>query len=184
MAAILPTLALIGGKIAGATAAAGGFAQAASIAGTALSAGGTIYSGIRQNQASKYEAKALKAAGDAKLAEAQRKAIETRKEKDILLSRQQAVAAASGGGTDNETVTSLMAKTEQRGEYSALMDMYSGTVMRDDLYRDAAVTRQAGKDALVGSVIEAGAKVGTGLGNIYTEGRAKRRAARESTYLP
>jgi hypothetical protein len=185
MAPVFGTLAALGSTLAatvGSTAAVagtalGGAGGVASAIGTGLSAAGSIYSGIQQNAAAKVEAKQLKTKGDAEYAAAQVKARETRREKDLVMSRQRAVAAASGGGVSNETVEGLMAKTEQRGEYSALLDMYNGAVMRNDLYNDAAATRASGKSALTGSIIGAGSTVASGAGDIYSSARSRRRSA-------
>lgn len=185
MAPVFGTLAALGSTLAatvGSTAAAagtalGGASGVASAIGTGLSAAGTIYSGIRANQESKIEAKQLKAKGDLEYAAAQEKARETRREKDLILSRQRAVAAASGGGVTNETVEGLMARTEERGERSALLDMYNGAIMRNDLYNDAAAARASGKSALTGSIINAGSTIASGAGDIYDSARRRRRAA-------
>jgi len=181
MATVFATVAALGAKLATlaapVTQALGGAAGVAKAVGTGLSVAGTVYSGIRENEASKVEAKALKRKGDIELRAAQEKARETRREKDLVMSRQRAVAAASGGGTDNETVTDLMADTEQRGEYAALLDMYNGKVIRNDLYADAAATRASGKGALAGSLIEAGSTAAMGAGDIYSDVRKRRRAA-------
>ena len=181
MATAFATIAALGTKLIAAAApvtqALGGAAGVAKAVGTGLSVAGTVYSGIRENAASKVEAKALKRKGDREYVAAQEKARETRREKDLILSRQRAVAAASGGGTDNETVTSLMARTEERGERSALLDMYNGAVIRSDLYADAAATRASGKSALAGSIIDAGSIGASGAGDIYSDVRRRRRSA-------
>jgi hypothetical protein len=181
MAPVFGTLAALGSTLAAtvgtAGTALGGAGGIASAIGTGLSAAGSIYSGVQQNAAAKAEAKQLKTKGDLEYAAAQVKARETRREKDLVMSRQRAVAAASGGGVSNETVEGLMAKTEQRGEYSALLDMYNGAVMRNDLYNDAAATRASGKSALTGSIINAGSTLASGAGDIYSSARSRRRSA-------
>lgn len=173
MATIMTALTLLGSKLAVGAATAGTFLGAhAGTIGTALAAGGTIYSGIQANQSAKTEAKSLKRKGDAEFAGAQAEARKRRQEKDLVLSRQQAVAAASGGSASDASVQSVMGKTEIAGETNALMEMYNGAVLKSDLYSEAATVRKEGKSKLMGSLIDAGSTI---YGDV-----AKRR--REKTY--
>jgi hypothetical protein len=131
--------------------------------GGVLSGVGTIFSGIQANAAAKFEAKQMKAKGDAEFAKSQREGIQHRKEKDLVLSRQRAVAAASGGGASDPSITEIMSKTEQQGEYNAMVDMYNGATARNDLYRSAAVRKKEGKSALFGSFLKAGSTIFSGF---------------------
>ena len=166
-----PIAAIVGGL----GAAAGGASGALGLLGTGLSAAGTIYSGIRANQNAKYESELLKQRGDSEKAIASRHAADRTLEKKQVLSRTQAVAAASGGGTDNPTVDAIQGKIEQRGTYAAMLDMYNGTQARNDLRAQADVRRQEGRSALMGSFIEAGA-------GIYGDLSRKRRTTAEYSY--
>lgn len=136
----------------------------ASTIGTALTAAGTIYGGVRANQAAKVEAKSLQAKGDDEVAIAQRQAMRTRQEKERLLSRQRAVAASSGAGATDPSVEAVMGRTEQEGEYNALLDMYKGQRNRSDLYAESKTVLQEGRGKLIGSFLDAGGTIYSGLG--------------------
>lgn len=140
--------------------------------GTALSVGSTIYGGVRGYQSSKIESGLMKEKGDNELAAAQREAQRKRRETNLLLSRQQAVAAASGAGAKDPSVMSVMAKTEAEGNYNAQLDMYNGLVSRADLYREAAVTRSEGKSKLFGSLLDAGSTIYSGMAKRKRESSA------------
>lgn len=133
--------------------------------GGILSGVGTVYAGIQENANAKFEAKQMKAKGDAEFAKSQRDAMNHRKEKELVLSRQRAVAAASGGGgsAPGNSVEEILTRTEQQGEYNAMMDMYNGVTARNDLYRAAKVRKQEGKSALFGSFLKAGSTIFSGF---------------------
>jgi hypothetical protein len=97
--------------------------------------------------------------GDAELAASQREAMRRRRETEQIMSRGRAVAAASGGGAQDESVTSILSKVQQEGDYNAQMDMYNGIVSRADLYKEAAVARTEGKRKFFSSFIDAGSTV-------------------------
>lgn len=162
MAELFVALTAIGTKIATAASTVG-WGTIASGLGTALSAGGTIYAGAKANQSAQAQADSMEAKGEQELAISQRKAAESRREKRLALSRQLAVAAASGGGATDPTTESIMAQTEEKGEYNALLDMYNGRSMRADLYNEAGTARAEGKSQLVGSVINAGSTIYDGF---------------------
>ena len=142
-----------------------GIAAIAGPLGGIMSGVGTIFSGIQENAAAKFEAKQMKAKGDAEFAKSQRDAIGHRKEKEMVESRQRAVSAASGGGGSaaGNSVEEILASTEVQGEYNAMMDMYNGATARNDLYRAAAVRRQEGKSAMFGSFLKAGGTIFSGF---------------------
>lgn len=127
--------------------------------GTGLSALGTLYGGIRSNQAAKAEAKQMKQKGDEELAISQRRASERRKEKERAQSRALAVAGASGAGTRDPTVTQIMAGIENQGEYNALTELYTGQMERNSLRAGASARRAEGRSDLFGSVLSAGSTI-------------------------
>ncbi len=175
MAEIFVALSGIGASLFGGGAAAGGAAGGSGLLGllgTGLSAAGTIYAGSQAKAAANDQAKAMEQKGEQEVAIAQRKARESRREKQLVLSRQRAVAAASGGGVNDPTTESIMAKTEEKGEYNALLDMYNGATMRADLYREAGVARAEGQSQMTGSYINA-------AGTIYDGFMGQRRRSTE-----
>lgn len=171
MAPVIAALGAVGGFLA---ANAGTISTIATIAGGAVSAAGSIYSGQAQAQAANAQAKAMKQKGEQELAIAQRRAMETRRQKRAAMGRTLAVAAASGGGT-GDTVSDIMTGLEARGEYNALTDLFNGKVARNDLFTEAALVKQAGKDAKTAGWIDAGSTLLNTAGTVYSDyGRRKR----------
>lgn len=145
------------------------------VGGALAGAAGTVYSANQDAKFANEQAKAMKAKGDQELAIAQRKAMETRRQKRLALGRTRAVAAASGGGT-GDTVTDIMTGIEERGEYNALTDLYSGRVARSDLYREANLTKTMAREAKRSSWLTAGTSLLSSAGTIYSDYGARKRA--------
>lgn len=133
--------------------------------GTALSAMGTIAGGSAAAQAGQYAQRSAEftaqqqeqAAKEAR-AVGQRSAFEKRREGELLNSKLQARAAASGGGASDPTVLDLSGDIAQRGEYDALTEMFKGESRARGLLDGAEASRMQGAAALY-------------------EGQAKRRAS-------
>ena len=68
-----------------------------------------------------------------------------------------------------------MQRTEIEGNNNALMEMYNGATMRDDLYHEGATVKSEGKSKLFGSFIDAG----TG---IYSDIAKRKRSKAEFAY--
>lgn len=106
---------------------------AIAIAGTAISAVGSIAQGGAQSgamraqaQQSDYQAKVLQQNAGQARATSQAQAVVERRNAAYAMSRARAVAAASGGGATDPTVVNVEAKIGQQGEYNALSRLYSG----------------------------------------------------------
>jgi hypothetical protein len=132
--------------------------------------------GLRAQQS--YEFKAAQetiAAGEAR-ATGQRGMFEKQRDTRLLLSRLQARAAASGGSADDPSILALAGQIAQRGEYSALTDMYAGETRAlgledmavSDRMTGAAVASE-GRQKHIAAWTEANARL--------FEGRAKHIAA-------
>lgn len=146
--------------VAGATAAGSFLTSPAGMAiGTGLTAASTIYGGVQANQDAKVESKYLKEKGDQEFSSAQRESMRRRRETALVVSRQKAIAGASGGAVTDPTVQSVMEKTTAEGEYSAMMDMYNGTISRANLNAEAASVKRSGKRKLVSSFLDAGSTI-------------------------
>ncbi len=153
------------------TAAAGASAGGLSTLGmlsTGLGAIGTLYGGLQAKAGAQAEARQLKAKGDEEQAIGQRRAMQARREKDLARSRVQAVAAASGGGVDDASITNLMQGVEQQGNYNSMLELYQGSTGRNKAYASAAARRAEGRSALTGSIIGA---AGGAAGNLYKMAR-------------
>lgn len=160
MAMVLAALGSMFSQALSAATTAGTFlASNAGTIGTALAAGGTVYSGISNYQASKAEAKQLKEKGNNEFAKSQREASRRRRETQVLVSRANAVAAASGAGATDESVMATKEKIQAEGDNNAMLDMYNGLVNRSDLFREAASRKAEGKSGLISSFINAGSTV-------------------------
>lgn len=136
-------------------------------AATAVSALGTIAGGAAQKSASDFEAKQLDIRGQEEKAASQREAMDARKNKELALSRGQAVAASSGLGTEDPTVVDLMSGVEQKGEYQASMALYGGDERARGARAQAAASRQEGKNAQTASFWKAGSTILGGAANMY-----------------
>jgi hypothetical protein len=148
--------------------------------GTAISAAGTIVGGLAgmaqgNAQAAMMEHRAKMERQQAMEARAigTRQAMEKRREGDLMQSKLQARAAASGGGAADPTVIKLGQDIAGRSEYSALFDMYQGE-NRARGYEDSAnasmasakSAEQQGKFALLGSLFKAGGTIMGGAGSM------------------
>lgn len=189
--ALAPLLTSLGGTAAAGTAAAGvaagvgGAAASTSILGSLASAAtwigshatllagvaggaGSIYAGVKAKQAADAEALSMKRKGDDEFAIGQRNAMKHREETRLLLSRERAVAAASGGAATDPTVTAIMGKTQQEGDYNAMIDMYNGARNRADLYDSARTTSTEGSSKLIASGFDAASSIYGAYGTYRT----------------
>lgn len=140
------------------------------LAGTATSAIGTIAAGSAAQADAEFQAKQLEAKGQEEFAASQREAAEKRKDARLLLSRSQALAAASGAGTGGSVL-----ENEQdiagEGELQALSSLYAGESRKRGLYDQAAASRRSGKAAKMGSYFKAGGTLLSGAGSAYSDWR-------------
>lgn len=129
--------------------------------GSLLTAGGTVYGGIQEQKAADFEAKQMKKQGDEEFAVSQQKAAQAKREKELALSRVRATAAASGGGVDDASITSIMEGIQEQGDYNSMVEMYKGRSARNKLYGSAASRKAEGRSALTASFIK-------GAGSLYS----------------
>jgi hypothetical protein len=108
-----------------------------SAAGTLLGGYGEYRSGMDQAAAleaqrpsdlinAAYRSQGLKYSADTALAGSQRQAMARTQDKNLALSRSQAVAAASGGGAADTTVINQEALIERQGEFYQALEMFGG----------------------------------------------------------
>lgn len=124
---------------------------AVSIAGTAMTAMGTIAQGNAaksQGQAAQmaadFEAKQREVVAGQERAAAQRNYLTEKKQADLVSSRALAVSAASGGGVMDPTVVNLLGDIESEGHYRALMELYGGEERARGQEHAAATRRYEG----------------------------------------
>ncbi|AVX04239.1 hypothetical protein MXMO3_01713 [Maritalea myrionectae] len=136
---------------------------------TVVSAAGTIAGGIAANAAAQDEARQLEAKGKEEFAASQREAEIKRQEGRLIMSRQQALAAASGAGAgdDAPTILKLMSGTARESEFNAQVEMFGGKSRKSGLFNAASNRRREGAATLLGSVTKA---VGGGIRGLNTSG--------------
>lgn len=137
----------------------------AGIAGGVVSAVGTIAAGQSQKRAAERQAQQLEMRGKEERAAAQREAFDVGREKGLIQSRQQAVAAASGAGALDPTILDLAGDVEAEGTYRQLLHTYGGEERRKGNFAQAAGARRSGRAAATGAWLDAG---GTILGGAST----------------
>lgn len=138
-------------------------ATVATLAGTAVTAGATIYNGMQQQQMADEIAKQEELAGKNEFASSIHDAEERRLEGALVMSRQQAIAAASGAGSgsDAPTIMKILGDTAKRTQVGVESSIYQGAQRRDDYTRSARNRRITGQNNFFGSIAKA---AGYGLG--------------------
>ncbi|MEL6204125.1 MAG: hypothetical protein AAFR47_02270 [Pseudomonadota bacterium] len=139
-------------------------ALAATLASTAVAAGGTILSGVQANSAAQAQASEAERQADEQRAVAQREAINRRREADLVLSRQQAVGAASGVSATDKTMLDLAADVQREGDFQVASALYGGESRGRALEYQAGIDRARGRQARLSSFVSAGGTVLQGAG--------------------
>lgn len=139
------------------------------IAGTVLTSYSMYQEGQAAKKAANFEASQLEAVAKQKEANAiatqamaQRKALEAKREGEITQSRAQAVSAASGGGSLDESIVAIMQNLAKETDYRKRVSLYEGDVKAQEMQYSAALDkwsagakRQAGKAAAKSATIGA-----------------------------
>jgi len=133
-----------------------GIETALLIGGSVLGAAGSVIGGIQAQQQADYQAKVQRRQAEEARAASQREAIRRAREARYVLSRQQAIAAASGGSATDPTVLDLMGDVAGEGEYQKAAALYEGNARGSSLEAQAALNRMAGRQAMLGGFVNAG----------------------------
>lgn len=141
-----------------------GIETALLIAGTAISAVGQLKAGADQEASLNAQASARERQANENRAVAQREAGMRKKNAEQVLSRQLAVAAASGGGAADKTVLDIMGDTEAEGDFQAKAALYEGETQGRNLDYQAGIDRMEARNARLSSFINAGSTVLSGAG--------------------
>lgn len=143
-------------------------AAAAAATGAIVSAAGSVYSGMRAQEAAEVIARQEESAGKDEFAAAQMEAREQALHGILVQSRQQAIAAASGAGAgpDAPSIVTLMKKTAERSKHAQDTIVYGGQRRRDTLNASAAARRRTGSNEFVGSLFTAGGTLAGGVGRV------------------
>lgn len=134
-------------------------AEALLIGGTLVEAAGTISGARSEAKQLKSQAAQLEANAGLERASSQREAIEQRRQSRLAQSRALALAAASGGGASDPTVTNIIADLEGEGEYRALSSLYEGNERAIGLENDAKARRKEAKNVKKASYFKAASSI-------------------------
>jgi hypothetical protein len=133
------------------------------LAGTALSAVGTVAGGVAAKNQAEAQAQAAERQANEVQAASQREAIQRSREAKLLISRQTALAAASGGGAADPSILTNAGNIAARGKFNADSALYEGSAAAAGLQDTAAVSRWQGRQEMFGSFIKAGSTTLNGL---------------------
>lgn len=131
--------------------------------GTALSAAGAIVGGISASNQAKAQAVLAEMQAKEQRAAAHREVIRRGKEAQLIQSRQQAIAASTGGGAKDPTVLDLMGDVEAEGSYQKATAMYEGESRARGLEAQASMARMQARQALFSGFIGAGTSILSGF---------------------
>lgn len=143
------------------------------LAGGAVSAIGQAKAGKEAKQDAYNQAAQLDDQANLVKADAQRQAIEERRQASRAASRALAVAGASGAGALDPTVQTITSRIEGEGEYRALSRLFNGDSEAANLKDQAAATRRTGKAqqragryAAVSTVLSSGSDFASKYGKV------------------
>lgn len=140
-----------------------------SIAGTVVSAAGSIAAGNAQKAAADFEAAQLKQNAQYETASAQRDALEADRKGKLVASNQLAAGAASGFGVgDNDpSFQNLTYTTQERAKLQGEMATFGGGVRAQNLQNHAAATLMEGRNAQQAGYINAFSSVLGGASSFF-----------------
>lgn len=154
-----------------------GLTEILGLVGTAASAAGTLAAGAARKSADDYQAAQLEQQAKEERAAAQREAERAKKEKDFVLSRQQAVAGASGLGALDETVQDLAGDVITQGALNEGMIQYGGEERAKGRRAQAASARLEGQAAQTDSYFGAVGTLMDGVGSFAKDWKQPKYAA-------
>ena len=132
------------------------------VAGTAISAGGSLMEGSAAKKSADFQAGQMDRNAIAVEATSQRVAIEERRKAELMQSRARAVAAAGGGTTTGVGVGDILAKIGAEGEFNALSALFEGREKATGMRTQAAGARVSGKAAKKAGQLKALSTIMTG----------------------
>lgn len=128
------------------------------VAGSALSAGGTIIGANSQAAELRSQATQLDAQAGTTRASSQRSAIEEERQAKLLSSKGLALAAA-GGGADDPSVVNALANISGEGSYRAAAALYDGETQAQGYEAQAAADRRGAKATKTAGLLKAGGTI-------------------------
>lgn len=180
LAMALPTMLASAGTAAGAGSAA---MSALPLVGTILSAGTGILGGIAAKNASKAEEQVLTQKAAEERAMGSRAAEDRRRQTELVMSKQTAMAADSGAGTQGASIIDIYGDTAQRGSYLARSDYAAGDRQADSYLAKAANAKTKGNNAFTGSILEGFGTAAKGLSSAYKDSGSSWFTQKPTTYM-
>lgn len=142
-------------------------AIAATIAGAAVTAAGTLAAGADAKEASYFKAAQENQGAMEARAAAQRQMFERRRGAELLTKKIQAGAAGSGSDATSPDIVKLSSDVIGRGEYQALSEMYGGENRARGLEDAAVASRMTGDAEKRGSYYKAAGTLLSAGGSVY-----------------
>lgn len=140
-----------------------GLALALSLAGTAVSAIGTIATGQAEARAAEMRARQEELNAQNEFAAGQRDAMDVAHQQKLALSRLQNNAASGGFTGTDPTALDLTGEVAAHGTYQQQVAIYGGANRAAGLRAQAAADRASGQAALTGSYFRAGGTLLSGF---------------------
>lgn len=144
-------------------------ATIASLVGGGITAAGTIAAGRQASANANFEAAQLDEQAKEETAASQREALQAKRKTNFLLSRQQAVASASGFGALDPTVLQLAGDVAQEGAYQEGIIRYGGEQRARGLRGQADATRATGDAQKRGSFFSAAGSLASSFGSLFSK---------------
>lgn len=141
-------------------------AAIATIAGTGLQVMGSLQQGKAQQAALNFEAQQHERQAGEERAASQREALEKRHEAKLAMSRQVAIAGASGAGVVNPSILDIYSETAGQGEYNAQTALYGGESRARGQIDQSAAAKFKGKAAYKGSILDAAGQAFGGIAKV------------------
>lgn len=136
---------------------------------TALSAGASISGGIAARDAANYQAAQEDIAAGQQQAASQRQAQTVDRQSKLVQSRALAVAAASGGGASDPTVTDIIGRIAGEGAYRSQLALYEGNDAARTLQMRADAARFQGRQAEAAGYTNAFSTVLRGANTLFSK---------------
>lgn len=144
-------------------------AAAASVIGTAVSAGGAIMQGNAAAKSANYQAAMARRAADEQRAQGIQQANEERRKSKIVQSNAIAALANSGGSASDVTASNIISGIAGEGSYRAAVRNYDAELQAQNLENKANLTQFEGRIARKAGQINAAAEVFKGASSLYAK---------------
>jgi len=123
--------------------------------GGLIAGAGQIITGVAAKREADQQALNDEAAGKADFANAQQEAFDKKREGQLMLSRQQALAADSGGGADDPTILKIMGNTAAQSALNVRQTVAGGEQAMNNGFASARNRRATGRASFLGSLFNA-----------------------------